>query len=113
MQNHLIDIKQIEKHYCIEPNGQILSLKSQRYLKPIYNTAGHSHVCLFKYKRDCMIPVARLVAEKYLGAAPPKAKINHIDFNIANNDYTNLEYSTLSSIIIRSHFANKRVFSTR
>jgi hypothetical protein len=113
MQNQLIDIEQIEKHYRIEPDGRILAIKSGRYLTNVRNLNGHLYVGLFKYRPNKMIAVASLVAEKYLGTAPPKAKINHKDFNIANNNITNLEYSTLSSIIIRSHFANKRVFSTR
>lgn len=105
-----LDIQEIEKYYRIEPNGQILSLKSQRYLKPVRNTAGHLHVCLFKYKRDCMIQVARLVAEKYLGRPPLKAKINHIDSNLSNNNISNLEYSSISKILNRSFQTNKRVF---
>jgi len=111
MQNQLIDIEQIEKHYRIEPDGRILAIKSGRYLTNVRNQNGHLYVGLFKYRPNKMIAVASLVAQKYLGQPPLKAKINHKDFNIANNNISNLEYSTHSAIVIRSYNSPKRVFS--
>jgi hypothetical protein len=104
-----LNIQEIEKNYRIDANGSIFSLHGNKYLKPARNTAGHLYVGLFKYKLNCMISVARIVAEKYIGKPPLKAKLIHKDYNLSNNNHTNLEYSTHSQIILNSH-SNKRVF---
>lgn len=106
-----LDIQEIEKYYRIEPNGRILAIKSGRYLTNVRNQNGHLYVGLFKYRPNKMIAVASLVAQKYLGKPPLKAKINHKNSNIADNNISNLEYSTHSDILRRSFHTDKRVFS--
>jgi hypothetical protein len=105
-----ISIADIEQHYRIEEDGKVFSLKRQKYLKPIRNTAGHLHVGLGYYQTGKLFLIGSLVALKYLGERPQKSQLSYKDFNIHNLHYTNLEYKTHAQIIQRSRSMGKRVF---
>lgn len=105
-----INIPEIEKNYRIDEDGKIYSIKAHKYLKPIRNTAGHLHVCLYRHKPNTMYLIGRLVAAKYIGVCPLKLQLSYKDFNIHNNHYSNLEYISHSRLIMRSHGSNKRIF---
>jgi hypothetical protein len=79
-----ISIADIEQHYRIEEDGRVFSLKRQKYLKPIRNTAGHLHVGLGYYQTGKLFLIGSLVALKYLGQRPPKSQLSYKDFNIHN-----------------------------
>ena len=105
-----IDILAIEKNYRIEEDGAVWSCRKNKYIKPIYNTAGYLYVSITigneHYK---MIAVHRLVATKYIGQCPPKLETSHKDGSRTNNHYTNLEYLTHQQNILKSYKEHGRI----
>jgi len=99
-----IDLPTIEKYYRIDEDGAIFSYRKNKYLKPIFNTAGYLFVAIVTdddpYR---MIAVHRLVATKYVGECPPELETSHKDGNKMNNHYTNLEYLTHAKNILKSY----------
>lgn len=85
--------------YYITENGQIYSTAKKRFLIPQTDKDGYLQIELQRPSggRDNKIckHIAPLVAKTYLGPPPPDLKdptVNHIDGNILNNHYSNLEW---------------------
>lgn len=86
------DIRGFEGLYTVNDNGQIYSIRSNKYLKPRKDKDGYLLVNLYKEKKQYTRKVHRLVAEAFLDNPEDKAEVNHIDMNRQNNEVSNLEW---------------------
>ena len=92
--------------YYIEEDGRIWSNYKKGYMRPKTDKNGYLNIALSGGSRDKRkyYRIATLVGLTFLGNPPFEMKdptINHIDGNILNNHYSNLEWierSTNSSI---------------
>ena len=92
--------------YYIEEDGRIWSNYKKDYMRPKTDKNGYLNIALSGGSRDKRkyYRIATLVGLTFLGNPPLEMKdptINHIDGNILNNHYSNLEWierSTNSSI---------------
>jgi hypothetical protein len=106
-----IDIEKIEKHFRIEEDGAIWSLRKHKYLKPTFNSAGYLYVMLTVVGDNGLndpeltrqYGVHRLVATKFLGQCPDDKETSHKDGHKMNNHYSNLEYLTHSQNVLKSY----------
>lgn len=83
--------------YLIDEYGNIYSNYLKDYIKPQPDKDGYLKVTLSGGNRKLRIyiRVARLVASTFIGEPPEDmldSTINHIDGNILNNHYSNLEW---------------------
>lgn len=87
--------------YEVSEDGRIFrNVKSKKQNKIIidyhHSTAGYCYTFICRNHKVRRIPIARVVAECWLGAKPEGFEIDHIDRNSKNNHYTNLRYVTKS-----------------
>ena len=82
-------IPQHEK-YLISQNGDIYSLKTNKFLKPSYNHKKYKMVNIEGKSSQ----VHRLVALTYIENPNNYPQVNHIDENKDNNNVSNLEWCT-------------------
>lgn len=87
--------------YEVSEDGRIFrNVKSKKQNKIIVDyhhaPAGYCFTFINRDKKVQRIPIARVVAECWLGAKPEGYEIDHIDRNSQNNHYTNLRYVTKS-----------------
>lgn len=94
------DIKDFEGLYQITDEGQVYSLRSNKYLKLRKDKDGYLLVNLYKDKKSYTKKVHRLVAEAFLDNPENKKEINHIDCCRDNNSVSNLEWATRKENII-------------
>jgi hypothetical protein len=73
--------------------------------------SGHVYVALSRAGGGRTRPVHVLVARAFIGLCPPGHEVDHIDFNPANNHYTNLQYLTHADNQRRSFAAGRIVLS--
>lgn len=92
---HWKDINGYEGIYQINSDGQILSLNTNRILKPHSDKDGYLLVNLYKNKIQKSFKVHRLVAEYFINTEK-KETVNHKDGNKKNNKAENLEWATRS-----------------
>lgn len=83
--------------YTIDEFGNIYSFYKQGYMSPVTDKDGYLKLALSGGSRNnkCYVRIATLVAYHFIGAPPTNIKdptINHIDGDILNNHYTNLEW---------------------
>ena len=88
----LKDIKGFEGLYKISNDGKVWSEYKKDYLKPRLSMDGYERVALSKNNKRYEYRVARLVAETFVENPENKPQVNHIDYNIRNNWYENLEW---------------------
>lgn len=86
-----------ENLYYISEDGQIWSEYKKDYLSPTKDKDGYLKIRLSGGSRDKKIDarIATLVAWSFIGPPPKNMQdptINHIDGNIINNHFTNLEW---------------------
>lgn len=85
--------------YEVNSNGTVVrNVKSKRHLTISidHRKGGYAFVHVNIKKKVYRIPVARIVAECWLGTRPEGYQIDHINRNPADNDYRNLRYVTHS-----------------
>ncbi len=87
--------------YEVSEDGRIFrNVKSKKQNKIIVDyhhaSAGYCFTFIHRDKICQRIPIARVVAECWLGAKPEGYEIDHIDRNSQNNHWTNLRYVTKS-----------------
>lgn len=87
--------------YEVSEDGRILrNVKSKKQNKIIvdyhHSSAGYCFTFICRNHKVQRIPIARVVAECWLGSKPEGYEIDHIDRNSRNNHYTNLRYVTKS-----------------
>ncbi|MBQ6005892.1 MAG: HNH endonuclease [Selenomonadaceae bacterium] len=87
--------------YEVSEDGRIFrNVKSKKQNKIIidyhHSPAGYCFTFICRKGKVQRIPIARVVAECWLGAKPEGYEIDHIDRNSLNNHWTNLRYVTKS-----------------
>lgn len=80
-------------------------------LSPKFNRGGYMQVTLYKFGKQKMITVHRLVALTWVDGYFEGAVINHIDEDKTNNHYTNLEWCTIAHNNQHSKTKNYKVVS--
>lgn len=100
--------------YCVTKEGDIWSLKVNRFLKPAYcGEEGNRYrfVHIYNYEHKLVnLKVHRVVAQVFCYNPDPinKIQVNHIDGNKSNNHYKNLEWMTPSENTQHSNDAGLR-----
>lgn len=87
--------------YEVSEDGRIFrNVKSKKQNKIIvdhhHSSSGYCFTFICRNKKVQRIPIARVVAECWLGEKPEGMEIDHIDRNSQNNHWTNLRYVTKS-----------------
>ena len=85
-----------EQLYSITTDGQIYSVRANRFLKPQMDKYGYLTTGLSKDGKRKFFLVHRLVATTYLPNIDNLPEVNHIDGDKANNKLENLEWCTPS-----------------
>ena len=94
-------IKSLKFLYEVSEDGRIFrNVKSKKQNKIIvdyhHTPAGYCFTFICREGKVQRIPIARVVAECWLGEKPEGYEIDHIDRNSLNNHYSNLRYVTKS-----------------
>lgn len=87
----MLKIKDFED-YLIDENGNIFSIRKNKYLKWSINKYGYAKVKLHNNKYKKLFSVHRLVALTYIDNPNNYPQVNHIDGNKLNNNVKNLEW---------------------
>ena len=94
-----IEYKDIKENlYLINETGQVWSNYKKDFLKPTKDKDGYLRLSLSNGSREkgiTTVGVATLVAYHFIGKPPANLidpTVNHIDWNILNNHYLNLEW---------------------
>lgn len=87
--------------YEVSEDGRIFrNVKSKKQNKIIvdyhHSAKGYCFTLICREGKVQRIPIARVVAECWLGKKPENLEIDHIDRNSLNNHYKNLRYVTKS-----------------
>lgn len=92
----MLKIKSINgwEDYTIDTDGNIFSVRKNKYLKQTINKDGYCKVKLQKNKYSKTYSVHRLVAENFIENPNNLPQVNHIDGNKQNNNVNNLEFCT-------------------
>ena len=111
------DIKNYEGIYQVTENGDVWSVKRNRFLKPYKNQLGYLRVVLSKKGKVKKYSVHRLVAEAFIDNQNNYHCVNHKDENKLNNNVDNLEWCTIrynncynDGQIKRARFKRKKVY---
>lgn len=98
------DIKGYEGRYQVSEEGVIWSCLTNRILKPKEDKDGYYEVCLMTQDgRKKTEKIHRLVALMYCEKEPGNNVVNHIDSNRKNNNYLNLEWTTVKGNTIHGY----------
>ena len=87
------DISGYEGLYQISSDGDVMSLRKKKIMKPFDNN-GYLRIGLSKDGKRKNYLIHRLVAKAFLVKGVDENEINHIDLNKKNNSYKNLEWVT-------------------
>lgn len=90
------DIKNYEGVYQVTENGDVWSVRRNRFLKLYKNQLGYLHICLYKNNKQKSFYVHRLVAEAFLPNPDNLPCVNHKDEDKTNNNVKNLEWCSFS-----------------
>lgn len=85
-------IKDWESLYMISNNGDVYSIRSNKYLKPRLSMDGYKRVALCKDGKCYEYRISRLVAEAFIENSNNMPQVNHKDYNRVNDWYENLEW---------------------
>lgn len=94
-------IKSLKFLYEVSEDGRIFrNVKSKKQNKIVvdhhHSEKGYCFTFVCREGKVQRIPIARVVAECWLGEKPEGYEIDHIDRNSLNNHYSNLRYVTKS-----------------
>ena len=88
------EIKNYEGYYKISKEGEVLSLYTDKFLKPCVCSGGYLGVSLVLNKKKTTHLIHRLVANHFLDNPLNLPVINHKDGGKLNNHVSNLEWCT-------------------
>jgi len=80
--------------YCASFDGMIYSIRSGRFLSPVKQRTGYSHVSLSQDGFKKNFSVHRLIAMAWLDNPDDLPQVNHKDGDKSNNAVNNLEWMT-------------------
>lgn len=95
MQEQWKPIKGYEGLYEISNFGRVKSIKTNKIRKPNPDGSGYLKIDLY-YKKYKTLKIHRLVAEAFIENKFNLPQVNHIDGNLLNNHYQNLEWCSPS-----------------
>lgn len=91
-----LEMNKLYDNYMVYINGDIFSIRKNKFLSHIDNGKGYKKVKLM-IKGKCKDQyVHRLVAQVFISNPDNKREVNHLDGNKANNHASNLEWCTKS-----------------
>lgn len=99
----LKDIKNFEGYYQIDENGNIYSLRTNKYLKLNYKDNGYIYIELNVNGIATNHRVHRLVAEAFIDNPLNLPYVNHKDGNKSNNNVNNLEWCNASDNTLHAY----------
>jgi hypothetical protein len=88
----IIPLAHFEERYLVREDGNIISTRSNQFIKPSLNPNGYLK---FTFCRDGLTQqksIHRIVAEHFLPNPYHHSQVNHIDGNKINNVVSNLEW---------------------
>ena len=92
----MIQLLNIEKYYTITRDGEIISKRNNKPLRPYISKSGYYTVDLYLDGKKIKQMVHRLVALKYIHCDNQlKNTVNHKDGNKLNNNLNNLNNTSL------------------
>ena len=100
--------------YYVTDDGQVYYVHHSRGPQSHYlvqrpsPTSAYLYVGLYHDGIWNHVPVHRLVASVYCSQAPDCNVVNHIDGNILNNHYTNLEWTTQKDNLLKTSVGFRR-----
>lgn len=83
-------------NYKVDENGNVLSLFSNKILKPKLKKNGYQEYCLYINKEKVNLLAHRIVATAFIDNPDNLETVNHIDGNKTNNCKDNLEWCSYS-----------------
>ena len=87
-----VDVVGYEGLYKVNPNGDVLSMRTGKLMVAVEDKYGYLNVCLTKDKKSLSKKVHRLVANAFILNPENKEQVNHLDENKLNNRVDNLEW---------------------
>lgn len=89
-------IKEWETLYCVNENGEVMNIKTNKLIVGDVNNVGYYRVCLYdkKNNRKKRYFRHRLVALHFIDNPNNYEEVNHIDGDKSNNNVSNLEWIT-------------------
>lgn len=99
-----IESKPIEgyENYIAYKDGNIFSIKSNKFLKPIVHKNGYVSVNLYKEGKAKQFLWHRIIAQTFIPNPDNLPEIDHIDCNPLNNSVSNLRWITSEENLKRS-----------
>lgn len=88
------DVINFEGFYKVTEDGDIYSVRGERFLKKSLKPNGYEYIELNVKKEVSYKRVHRLVAEAWVSNPDNKPFVNHIDGNKSNNCASNLDWVT-------------------
>ena len=97
----------------IKRKGNCKIITKEKILKLCPDTAGYYRVSFFKNNKIKQYSIHKLVAMAFLNHTPCRYKevINHIDFNIQNNNINNLEVVSMRENSNRKHIKHSSIYT--
>jgi hypothetical protein len=89
-------------NYIIYSNGQIWSVRRNRFMSPTINSGGYYHL-IISFGKPKTISIHRIVAEAFIPNPNNFPIVNHINGNKLDNRFENLEWCTNRHNITHYH----------
>jgi len=99
------NIAEIGLYYDIYPDGRLYSKRSHRWLRPAMSGDGGLNYSITLEKRAIRVPVARLVALKYVPSVAGKRYVGFKDKNKYNHCVDNLVWESNEEKFHRGYYS--------
>lgn len=101
-----IIVNEIETHYTINENGEVINLKTKKKLKGSYTREGYHYIRLSIDNQKFRFYTHRKVAELFVSGYKDGYIVNHKNGNKADNRAVNLEWISQSENVKHAHDNN-------